>query len=125
MLPRDGRRRTPGDGGERESGLGPRRARLRGGEGLRRFLDRGGDLDRDLDLDRDQERDRDTDRGRRRFTGGRLGGDPGREECIEEASLPRRLRTGSGENERAPLRRGGDRLLPPLPWGDRERDLER
>jgi len=49
---------------------------------------------------------------------------------IEEASLPRRLRTGSprregGKNERPAPRRGGERPPPPLPYGDREHDLER
>ena len=103
--------------------LGLRRARLRGGGGLRIFLDRAGDFDPD--------KDRDADRGRRRsLTGGRLGGDPAREEWIEEASLPRRLRAcpprgDPGDGERLPPRRSGERLLPPLPYGDRERDLER
>jgi len=122
VLLRDGLRPTSGDR-ERESGLGLRRARLRGGEGLRIFFDRGSDLDPD--------KDRDGDRGRRRpLIGGRLGGDPAREEWIEEASLPRRLRACAprgdpGEGEGPPPRRGGERLLPPLPYGDRERDLER
>jgi len=108
---------------ERESGLGLRRARLRGGEGLRIFFDREGDLDLDQDRDADGRR-------RRSLTGRRLGGDPAREEWIEEASLPRRLRTGSprgepGGGKRPPPRRGGERLLPPLPYGDGERDPER
>lgn len=115
VLLRD-RLRRMSDDRERESGLGLRWARLRGGDGLRIFLGRGGDPDPDAD--------RDADRGRRRsLTGGRLGGDPAREEWIEEASLPRRLRTGTargepGAGERPPPRRGGERLLPPLPYGD-------
>jgi hypothetical protein len=123
VLLRDRFRRTSGDR-KRESGLGLRRARLRGGDTLRILLDR----ERDLDLDRD--RDRDADRGRRRSLTGCLEGDPAREEWIEEASLLRRLRAGSprrgpGKGERPPPRRGGERVLPPLPYGDRERDLER